>query len=171
VAPGGLKPLPPRIAGIVASAADGVIAARRVAAPLTDLAWGRRLLLTGVVADGAELPPSLARQMVQASSTALRTAAALRTIATADLRPLLVETRAPLGVIWGEADQTTPVGIVAEVVEARPDAMVARLRGTGHVPMVERPAAFADALVWLLDALPNVLRDETTSSGACRMLV
>jgi pimeloyl-ACP methyl ester carboxylesterase len=170
VAPGGLKPLPPRIAGILASVADAVIAARRGAAPLTDLAWGRRLLLTGVVADGAELPPSLARQMVQASSTAMRTAPALRTIATADLRPLLVETRAPLGVIWGEADQTMPVGTVAEVVKARPDAMVARLPRTGHVPMVERPAAFADALVWLLDELPNVLRDETTSSGAPRML-
>ena len=114
VAPGGLRPLPPRIAGILASAADAVIAARRASAPLTDLAWGRRLLLTGVVADGAALPPSLARQMVRASSTAIRTAPALRTIAAADLRPLLVETRAPLDVIWGEADQTTPVGTVAE---------------------------------------------------------
>jgi pimeloyl-ACP methyl ester carboxylesterase len=170
VAPAGLKPLPPRIAGILAAAANGVIAARRGAAPLTDLAWGRRLLLTGVVADGAELPPSLARRMVQASSTAVRTAPALRTIATADLRPLLTESRVPLGVIWGEADQTMPVGTVAEVAEARPDAIVARLRDTGHVPMVERPAAFVDALEWLLHELPSVLRDETTSSGAPPML-
>ncbi len=131
VAPAGLKPLPRRIAGILASAANGVIAVRRGAAPLTDLAWGRRLLLMGVVADGAELPPSLARRMVQASSTAVRTAPALRTIATADLRPLLTESRTPLGVIWGEADQTIPVGTVAEVIEARPDAMVVRLRGHG----------------------------------------
>jgi len=109
--------------------------------------------------------------MVQASATAVRTAPALRTIATADLRPLLLESRAPLGVIWGEADQTMRVDTVAEIVEARPDAMVARLRGAGHVPMVERPAAFARALEWLLDELPSVLRDETTSSGTPPMLL
>jgi len=171
VAPAGLKPMSPRVAGILASAADAVIAARRGAAPLTDLAWGRRLLLTGVVADGAGLPPSLARQIVQASSTALRTAPALRTIATVDLRPLLIESQAPLGVIWGEGDQTMPIETVAEIVRFRPDAMVARLKSAGHVPMVERPLAFVTALEWLLDELPSVLRDETTSSGTPPMLL
>lgn len=171
VAPAGLRPMSPRVAGFIASAADAVIAARRGAAPLTDLAWARRLLLTGVVADGAELPPSLARQMVQASASARRTAPALRTIATADLRPLLTQSPAPLGVIWGEVDQTMPIETVAEIVQARPDALVARLQDAGHVPMIERPAAFVTALEWLLDELPDVLRDETTSSGPPPMLL
>jgi pimeloyl-ACP methyl ester carboxylesterase len=166
-----LRPLQPRIARLLAAAADAVIAARRGAAPLTDLAWGRRLLLTGVVANGAGLPPTLARQMVQASATATRTEPALRTIATVDLRPLLRESRAPLGVIWGEADRTMPARTVAEVAEARRDALVVRLRRAGHVPMVERPAAFAEALEWLLDELPGVLRDETTSTGRPPMLL
>ena len=171
VAPAGLKPMSPRVAAVLASAADTVIAARRGAAPLTDLAWGRRLLLRGVVANGAGLPPALARQMVRASATALRTAPALRTIATADLRPLLTEAKVPLGVIWGELDQTMPVETLTQVVAVRPDAMVARLRRAGHVPMVERPLAFVEALEWLLDELPNVLRDETTTSGMHRMLL
>lgn len=171
VAPAGLKPMSPRVAAVLASAADTVIAARRGAASLTDLAWGRRLLLTGVVADGSGLPPALARQMVLASSTALRTAPALRTIATADLRPLLIEARVPLGVIWGERDQTMPVETATQVVAVRPDAMIARLQGTGHVPMVERPPAFAEALEWMLHELPTVLRDETTTSGLHRMLL
>lgn len=171
VAPAGLNPLSPRIAGMLAFAADAVIAARRSAAPLSDLAWGRRLLLRGVVADGAELAPSLARRMVQASGTAVRTAAALRTIASVDLRPLLTACPAPLGVIWGEADQTMPIGTVAEVTDQRPEAQVVRLPGVGHAPMVERPAMFVEALEWLLDVLPVVLRDDTTPPEKPPMLL
>ena len=170
VAPAGLRPMSPRLAGILASAAGPMIAARRGASPLTDKAWGRRLLLTGVVADGSELTPSMARQLVQASATASRTAPALRTIATVDLRPLLSRLQRPLGVIWGEADQTMPVETLTAIVAARPDALVARLRDAGHVPMVERPASFVEALEWLLVELPSVLNDETTLSGEHRML-
>jgi len=171
VAPAGLRPLPPRISGMLASAADAVIAARRAGAPLTDLAWGRRLLLAGVVADGAGLPPTLARKMVQASATAIRTEPALRTITSVDLRPRLTESRAPLGVIWGEADQTMPIATLAEITDVRPDALIVRLRGAGHASMVERPVAFVEALAWLLDELPSVLRDETTTSAKPPMLL
>jgi pimeloyl-ACP methyl ester carboxylesterase len=170
VAPAGLRPMSARVAGILASAAGTVIAARRGASPLTDTPWGRRLLLTGVVADGSELSPSMARQIVQASATALRTAPALRTIATVDLRPLLRRLQTPLGVIWGEADQTMPVDTLKTIVASRPDALVARLRGAGHVPMVERPSLFVDALEWLLVELPDVPSHDTTLSGEHRTL-
>ena len=76
-------------------------AARRRAAPLTDLRWGRRLLLALAVADGAELSPGQARIMVTASAGSSRLGAALAEIAQADLRPLLRRTsgaaRADLG--------------------------------------------------------------------------
>lgn len=170
VAPAGLRPMSPRVAAMVASAADTVIAARRGASPLTDKPWGRKLLLAGVVADGSELTPTMARQMIQASATALRTASALRTITTADLRPLLRRLEAPLGVIWGEADQTMPIDTLAAIVGSRPDALVARLLGAGHVPMVERPEVFVEALEWLLDELPGVISDETSVSGEHRMI-
>jgi pimeloyl-ACP methyl ester carboxylesterase len=120
---------------------------------LTEVAWGRRLLLAMTAADGAGLPPALARQMVEASSTALRTEAALATITSSDLRPVLASLTTPLGVIWGEADRTVPLRILDEVTNARPDARVVRLPGAGHVPMVEQPQEFADALQLILREL------------------
>lgn len=101
VAPAGMRPLPARVATLLAAGADAVLAARRGAAPLLERPWGRRLLLSLVAADPAAVPPTFARQMVDASAGAQRTAAALTEITTADLRPLLAATRMPLGVIWG----------------------------------------------------------------------
>ena len=66
-----------------------MLAARRALAPLTDIEWGRRLLLGFAAADGARIPPSQARAMVEASASAQRTGEALATITALDLRPLL----------------------------------------------------------------------------------
>jgi pimeloyl-ACP methyl ester carboxylesterase len=158
VAPAGLRPLPPRVATLLAAGADAVLAARRGAAPLLQRAWGRRLLLSLAAADAAALPLVVARQMVDASAGAQRTAAALEMITTADLRPPLAATHMPLGVIWGEADRTVPIRALEDLVDTRPDAFVVTLPNTGHVPMVEQPAAFTAALKTLLgdgDFLPN----------------
>jgi pimeloyl-ACP methyl ester carboxylesterase len=169
VAPAGLRPFPSAIAELISSGADAVLRARRRAAPLAENVWGRRLLLALTAADGAEVPPLLAKQMVEASASALRTPEAMQAITRADLRPLLARTTVPLGVIWGEADLTVPIRALADLTEARPDAFVVRLAGAGHVPMIERPVAFTEALFGLLDTLPvpdrGLLRDDTSSSG------
>jgi pimeloyl-ACP methyl ester carboxylesterase len=158
VAPAGLRPFAPAIANVVASArmasllasgADAFLAARRGAAPLADLGWGRRLLLGLAVADGAQVPPAVARGMLDASLSARRTGPALATITTADLRSRLGEITAPLGVIWGEADRTVPIRGLEDLLTERPDARVIRLPDTGHAPMVECPEAFVAAL-WSL---------------------
>jgi pimeloyl-ACP methyl ester carboxylesterase len=168
VAPAGLRPFPPAIANVIASGrmanllaggADAFLAARRGAAPLTDLVWGRRLLLGLAVADGAHVPPAVARGMLDASLSARRTGPALATITTTDLRPRLREIVAPLGVIWGEADLTVPIRGLEDLLAERPDARVVRLPNTGHVPMVEHPDAFVAAL-WRL------IRNDTTAAGA-----
>jgi pimeloyl-ACP methyl ester carboxylesterase len=165
VAPAGMRPFPAPISRLLASSADAALSARRRAVSLTEVAWGRRLLLAMTAADGGGLPPELARQMVEASATARRTEAALATITSSDLRPVLAGVRAPLGVIWGEADRTVPLRALDEVLSSRPDAHVVRLPGAGHVPMVERPEAFADALTQLLSGLPApLLKYDTTSS-------
>jgi pimeloyl-ACP methyl ester carboxylesterase len=150
VAPAGLRPFPAAISSALAAGADALLAARRGAVSLTDVWWGRKLLLALTAADGAELPPTLARQMIEASATAKRTAPALATITSADLRPALAQIRHPLGVIWGEADRTVPIRALDDVLAARPDAAVVRLAGAGHVPMVERPDVFVAALTALL---------------------
>lgn len=158
VAPAGLRPFPVAISALLAAGADAVLAARRGAVALTDTWWGRRLLLALTTADAAELPPTIARHMVEASATARRTAPALATITSTDLRPLLAETGMPLGVIWGEADRTVPIRALDDLLQARPDAVVRRIPDAGHVPMIERPTAF-------VSALQGLIQDVTTPSG------
>jgi pimeloyl-ACP methyl ester carboxylesterase len=148
--------------GWFAAVVEGWFAARRRAAPLTDLRWGRRLLLALAVADGAELSPGQARIMVTASAGSSRLGAAMAEIARADLRPLLGRTRAPLGLLWGELDRTVPVHGAGAIVAERPDAELEVVAGAGHVPMVERPSEFARALRALLERLD---KHATTSDG------
>ena len=157
VAPAGLRPLPATVSNLLAASADAVLAARRGAAPLTDTWWGRRLLLALTAADAAELPPTVARQMVEASAAAKRTAPALATITSADLRFALARTRMPLGVIWGAADRTVPIRALDDLLEARPDATTVRIADAGHVPMIERPEQF-------VEALRGLIQDVTTST-------
>jgi pimeloyl-ACP methyl ester carboxylesterase len=156
VAPAGLRPFPAAISNLLAAGADAVLAARRGAVSLTDVWWGRKLLLALTAADGAELPPTLARQMVEASATAKRTAPALATITSADLRPLLARTQMPVGVIWGEADRTVPIRALDDLLDVRPDVVVARIPGAGHVPMVECPDEFVAALRMLIQDVTNL---------------
>jgi pimeloyl-ACP methyl ester carboxylesterase len=158
VAPAGLRPFPAAISNLLAASADAVLAARRGAAPLTDTWWGRKLLLALTAADAADLPPTLARQMIEASAAAKRTAPALATITSTDLRLPLARTRMPLGVIWGEADRTVPIRALEDLLEARPDAEVCRIADAGHVPMIERPLEFTAAL-------RRLIQDVTTSAA------
>jgi pimeloyl-ACP methyl ester carboxylesterase len=154
VAPAGFQPVPAPVS-LLAPGLDALFAARRRLAPLTDLALGRRLLLTMAVADGAAIGPTQARLMVQASAGASRTAAAFQAVAGSDLRPLLTRTKAPLGLIWGERDRTIPPRTARLLLDARPDGRLELIRGAGHVPMVERPSEFAAALERLLRTLPR----------------
>jgi pimeloyl-ACP methyl ester carboxylesterase len=156
VAPAGLRPFPPAISNLLAAGADAVLAARRGAAPLADTWWGRRLLLALTAADAADVPPTIARQMIEASATARRTAPALATITSTDLRITLAHTQMPLGVIWGEADRTVPIRALEDLLLARPDAEVVRIAEAGHVPMIERPDEF-------VRALQSLIQDVTTS--------
>jgi pimeloyl-ACP methyl ester carboxylesterase len=155
VAPAGMATLPPPVAAAIAASADAVLAARRLMAPLVEIGWARQLLLAGTVADASRVPASLARQMVLASGSASRTASALATITTSDLRPLLSLTPAPLGLIWGSADMTMPASLASAVTRERPDAQVEILEGAGHVSMMECPDEFTAALKRLLATLPK----------------
>ncbi len=165
VAPAGLagrSPVPGRLLGV---GAEGLFAARRRLAPLTDLPWGRRLLLAFAADDGARLSPGQARAMVQASAPASRISAAMEAIAGVDLRALLTIAPAPLGLLWGERDRVVPPRLAQAIAAVRPDARLELIEHAGHVPMVEQPQAFAEATRRLLDTLP---KHATTSSRARR---
>ncbi|HWF33743.1 MAG TPA: alpha/beta fold hydrolase [Solirubrobacteraceae bacterium] len=159
VAPAGIAGVPRPASYLLAAAAESLLAARRMLAPLSDLRWGRRVLLGFAAADGASIPPTQARLMIDASAAAQRTSTAIAAITRADLCPVLRKTVAPLGVIWGTEDRTIPARNVDLVRGARPDARVALIEHAGHVAMVERPGAFIAALEGLLAALD---KDTTT---------
>ncbi|WP_249009513.1 alpha/beta fold hydrolase [Conexibacter sp. DBS9H8] len=160
VAPAGCRPLPDAVlalltaapvAGLLNGGADAFLAARRHVAPLTDVAWGRRLLLALSVAEPDRVPPTVARAMLEASAAARRTGPALAAIAAADLCPQLAAVSAPVALIWGEEDRTVPIRALEDILRVRPEAPTVRLTHTGHVPMVEDPDRFSAALLGLLN--------------------
>ncbi len=155
VAPAGLARLPAAGVTLLSASADRLLAARRRLAPLTDLPWGRRLLLAFAAADGARISPTYARLMVDASSRARRTREALSELGRTDLRPALAGSKIPLGIIWGAEDLTVPSSNARAVTAVRPDADVVIIERAGHVVMVERPAEFVTALDGLLKRLPD----------------
>ncbi|MDA0182958.1 alpha/beta fold hydrolase [Solirubrobacter phytolaccae] len=153
VAPAGLRRMPGPAARAFGLAAERAIPLRRVGAPLADLPWGRRLLMSPGTADPASLPPAEVRAMLQASTGATRIQAALRTAASADLRQRLAQLRPPVGAIWGERDRIIPARGLETLRRLRPDAPITIVPRAGHIPMMERPAAFATALDEILAAL------------------
>jgi pimeloyl-ACP methyl ester carboxylesterase len=164
-APAGLRPLPQIVARALGAGADGLYTARRRLAPLTDLPWGRRLLLALTADDPARLTPAQARMMVLASAQAQRVAPALTAAAHCDLRPWLTQTPAPIGVLWGQHDRTIPRRLAGEILSARPDAVLEEIARSGHVPMVERPDEFVEAVFRVLGRLD---KHATISSGPPR---
>jgi pimeloyl-ACP methyl ester carboxylesterase len=159
VAPAGFARVPRLASAALAASADALLAARRSLAPLTDLRWGRRLLLGFAAADGARVPATQARLIVNSSAHAQRTAKALATITAADLGPVLRDVSAPLGLIWGTDDRTVPARLALAVRDARPDGELELVQRAGHLVMIERPEAFVEALQRLLSRLP---KDATT---------
>jgi pimeloyl-ACP methyl ester carboxylesterase len=53
---------------------------------------------------------------------------------------------APLTIVWGDADPIAVWPMAERVHAARSDATLVRLKGIGHYPMLEAPAAFVAAL-------------------------
>lgn len=153
-APAGLRPIP-----AVASGPAGVLGAlaidlRRVALPYASGSpLGRRLLLGASTATGDAVSEEDVVAMVTASEGATRTAAALEAVTRADLRPLLAQAPAALGVLCGAHDRVIPPSTIDLVLAARPDAVTDLVPGAGHVPMMERPAVFTAMLRQVLDRL------------------
>jgi pimeloyl-ACP methyl ester carboxylesterase len=152
-APAGLRPMASRAAGAFGLAAERLIPLRRAVAPALDFRWGRRLLLATGTVDGAIVTPVDARAMIYASRGATRIREALATVASSDLRPVLERVPVPLGAVWGEKDRIIPATGGDTVLARRPEAVVETVEGAGHIAMMERPEAFASALVRVLHQL------------------
>jgi pimeloyl-ACP methyl ester carboxylesterase len=153
-APAGLAPRRDPIPALAGRAGSVLVAARRRAGPLLAAsAPTRRLLLLGIVADGAAVPAGDARRMVNGSRGSVRIAAAITAVAAADLRPRLTELAMPVGFLWGDRDRVVPVSTLPALRSLVPAAHAEIIPGAGHVPQLERPREFVTAVDRLLPAI------------------
>jgi pimeloyl-ACP methyl ester carboxylesterase len=110
----------------------------------------RRLLFRDLFDVPDDLPPDETRMLVGGASLARQLRDSLDATLSFDLRPLLPRLRVPLGLVWGERDRTSPIGDYELARELVPDARARLVHGAGHMPMLERPDAFAGALAAVL---------------------
>jgi pimeloyl-ACP methyl ester carboxylesterase len=119
---------------------------------LASHAWAREIVFTKMLARPRELDPLTTRMLVGGASLARQLEDSLEATLACDLRGTLRELELPVGVVWGEHDETVSL-IDAELVQRlRPDARARIVRRAGHCPMIELPRAFATAL---RDVLPD----------------
>ena len=72
---------------------------------------------------------------------------ALRASLAYDYRERLPEIRQPTLIVWGEQDSILPVEDAHEYERLIEDSRKVVMEDTGHIPMLERPAAFNDTLM------------------------
>lgn len=149
-APAGLRPVPARASLPLGAAGELAFALRRRSVDLASTPIGRRMLLGVSTAAGDGVGEDDVRGMVLASDGATRVGAALQTVSAADLRPALAALPVPVGFLWGAHDRVIPSAAIDAARLARPEAPFGLVPRTGHVPMIERPAAFSAVLRQLL---------------------
>jgi pimeloyl-ACP methyl ester carboxylesterase len=59
----------------------------------------------------------------------------------------------PLALLWGDADTVTPIDQAYDLQKLVPQATLTVLPGLGHIPQIEDPALFGDALLKTLGKL------------------
>ena len=62
-------------------------------------------------------------------------------------------TKLPTAVLWGNQDTITPIDQAADLLTLLPQASLTVLPGLGHIPQIEDPALFNDALLKSLEKL------------------
>lgn len=130
------------------------VRARRFLGPrLVDSRRARRVMFAGAISDGARLSAGQARAMIESSRSARRVYAGTAVAVETNLAPLLRALSTPLGLIWGERDNTVKLAVAAEIQRIRPGTPLEVVAGSGHIPHVEAPGEFAAALDRLLARL------------------
>lgn len=151
VAPAGFSPRSKLIREPVARLAPAALAGRRVlGTPLMGSGLARRILLWGTVAAPQDLPSTDARVMLQASRRSSRVGAAVSAVLQADLLGELPGLQRPLGLLWGDRDRVISTATMRTILAAYPAATTEMIAGAGHVPQLECPDRFVNALNRLL---------------------
>jgi pimeloyl-ACP methyl ester carboxylesterase len=132
---------------------------------LASHAWAREIVFTKMFAHPRELDPFTTRMLVGGAALARQIGDSLEASLRSDLRPTLRELAAPLGIVWGEHDETVSLEDAELAQRLRPETRARFVPGAGHMPMVERPDAFAAALV---EVLPDGWRIDASRLGSFR---
>jgi 3-oxoadipate enol-lactonase len=77
--------------------------------------------------------------------------AACAALAELDLRPELSKVKIPVLVLVGEHDEATPPPMSHELAALLPNARLKVLAGCAHVPQLQAPQAFLDAIADFLN--------------------
>ena len=72
--------------------------------------------------------------------------AACAALAELDLRPQLAGVKVPVLVLVGEHDEATPPPMSRELAALLPDARLKILAGCAHVPQLQAPQSFLEAI-------------------------
>jgi pimeloyl-ACP methyl ester carboxylesterase len=114
--------------------------------PLTPL---RRAALAPLVDSTANIDPTVMERLLEGARAARELpAAAIVSLATGLAEEVQLVT-APIAAIWGDRDRMVPVSDAELLVSAVPSAAIHILPACGHMPMIERPDAFAALLARL----------------------
>ena len=65
----------------------------------------------------------------------------------------LVRTKLPVAILWGDKDTVTPIDQATDLQKLLPQASLTQLPGLGHIPQIEDPALYNDALLKTLGKL------------------
>lgn len=126
----------------VASKAKGLVA-------ITDVAM-RRLFAPEFQAANPDLMAGRRAAFLKTDEEVFRAACAQ--LAELDLRPELPKVKVPALVLVGEQDEATPPPMSHELAAGLPNAQLKIIRGCAHVPQLQAPRVFLDAIADFLPA-------------------
>jgi 3-oxoadipate enol-lactonase len=122
---------------------------------ITDVAM-RRLFAAEFQAQHPDLMRDRREAFLRTDPDVLRAACAA--LAELDLRAELAKVRVPVLVLVGEHDEATPPPMSHELAAGLPDARLKIIAGCAHVPQLQSPEAFLDAIGDFLPALHGAPR-------------
>ncbi len=106
----------------------------------------RRAALRALVDNPATVDHATARSLVDGGREARELKGAIAASFATGLAEEAARLTVPVAAIWGDRDRMVPPGDAQVLRDAVPTAVVRFLPGCGHLPMVERPEAFAALL-------------------------
>jgi 3-oxoadipate enol-lactonase len=121
----------------------GAVSKAKGLAAITDVAL-RRLFAPEFQAAHPDLMRDRREAFLKTDPQVLQAACAQ--LAELDLRPELSKVKMPVLVLVGEHDEATPPPMSHELAALLPDARLKVLAGCAHVPQLQAPEAFLDAI-------------------------